>query len=372
MIVRRTRPKWFDERDASRPKRWILAPLAVLSWAYSVLVEVARALRGGPLLPAARLPCQVVSVGNLGVGGSGKTPLVAALALLAQRQGHRCAVASRGYGRRGRGAEVASDGSGPRSSPDAIGDEPACLARQLHGVPVLVGRDRVRTGRLALTRFGTELLLLDDGFQHFRLARDLDLVAVDGAAGFGNGAVLPRGPLREPLCALRFADAVIVVDGPLDLRDAAYLDRWAPLAPRFAARRSPVALRRVGSGGRIGCKAPATLAGQAVGMLCGIARPESFRETLRGLGVELRAERIFPDHHRYTARDLRDLVTPPRCWLVTEKDAVKLDPIVAVDPMSEGEAVEFWALTIELRFEAEAEFAAWLDGALRRAARQGR
>lgn len=355
----RRRPAWFDHSEPRGLGRWLLAPLTLAGFCYGEVVSLLRATRARR---AARLPCHVISVGSLCAGGAGKTPLVASLAALLHSRGRRCAVATRGYARaRGNGPEgvvVASDGRGRRASPERIGDEPAWLADCLSGVPVLVSDDRARAGRYAITRFGTRVLLLDDGFQHFKLARDLDLVVVDGKAGFGNGAVLPRGPLREPLRALRFADAVVVVDGPLAPRDAAALDRWAPLAPRFAARRAVVGWRRLGEGSRVPPDSPLAPRGR-VGVLSGIARPDSFRRTVLALGLEPRAEAVFPDHHRYIRRDLAALPAPPRIWVTTEKDAVKLDP-------RWNERVELWALAIALRFEAEEELVGWLESALRR------
>jgi tetraacyldisaccharide 4'-kinase len=190
-------------------------------------------------------------------------------------------------------------------------------------VPVVVGRDRGDAGRLAIERFGAELLLLDDGFQHHRLARDLDLVAIDGAAGLGNGAVLPRGPLREPLAALAAAGAIVVMDGPLPPADEARLAEHAPRALRFAARRVPRSVRRLGGEG----SAPAdSIRGRELGLLAGIARPQGFRTTVEALGARVVAERTFPDHHAFASGDLGGLAREAPAWITTEKDAVKLDP----------------------------------------------
>jgi tetraacyldisaccharide 4'-kinase len=175
------------------------------------------------------------------------------------------------------------------------------------------------------------MLVLDDGFQHHRLARDLDLVALDGAEGLGNGAVLPRGPLREPAAALRFADALAVVDGPLAPADDALVGSLAPAAPRFAVRRAARSLRRLGAAAD--ADAPSWLAGREVGLLSGIARPSSFRRTVEALGAHVVVERAFPDHHRYAPGDLAGLSAQAPLWLTTEKDAVKLAPawVASVD-----------------------------------------
>jgi tetraacyldisaccharide 4'-kinase len=168
--------------------------------------------------------------------------------------------------------------------------------------------------------------VLDDGFQHHRLARDFDLVVLDGVEGLANRAVLPRGPLREPVAALRFADAIAVVDGPLPAEDDALLAALAPGAPRFALRRVPRALRRLGEDALAPGEPPASLAGREVGILSGIARPASFRRTVLALGARVVAERAFPDHHRYRPSDLDGLAARAPLWLTTEKDAVKLAP----------------------------------------------
>jgi len=317
-------PGWLGEREATPLRRALLLPVAGLAQLYGLGARLHRAAYRSGWLEARTLPCRVVSVGSLAAGGSGKTPLAAWLAAALHARGRRVALASRGYGRRGGGAvEVVSDGVTVLCGPERAGDEPLLLAAQAPGVPVLVARDRGAAGLRAVERFGAEILVLDDGFQHHRLRRDLDLVVLDGAAGLGGGAVLPRGPLREPPAALALADAIVVMDGPLPPEDEARVAALAPGAARFAARRAPRSLRRLGAAGE---EPPAALRGAEVGMLCGIARPASFRATLEGLGARVVAERLFPDHHPYRARDLRGLAGAAPRWVTTEKDAVKLDP----------------------------------------------
>jgi tetraacyldisaccharide 4'-kinase len=188
---------------------------------------------------------------------------------------------------------------------------------------VLVGRDRGLVGLRALSGFGADLLLLDDGFQHHRLARDVDLVCFDGAFGLGNGHLLPRGPLREPLSVLRRADAIVCLDPPLPASDEARIRAAAPQAQWFAVHRRAAALRPLAGGA---ADPPERLRGAGVGMLCGIARPERLRRSLEALGARVVAERSFPDHHAYVARDLAGLAAQAPLWITTEKDAVKLLP----------------------------------------------
>jgi tetraacyldisaccharide 4'-kinase len=317
-------PGWFGAAAETPLRRLALLPLSALAQLYGLGARLHRAAYRRGWREARRLPCPVVSVGSLAAGGSGKTPLAAWLAAGLRARGHRVALASRGYGRRGGAAvEVVSDGSAVRCGPERAGDEPLLLAAHAPGVPVLVARDRGAAGLRALADFGSELLVLDDGFQHHRLRRDLDLVVLDGLAGLAGGRVLPRGPLREPLAALSLADAIVVMDGPLAAGDEARVAALAPRAARFAARRVPQRLRRLGGEAD---EPLASLAGAAVGMLCGIARPASFRRTLEGLGARIVAERVFPDHHAFRAADLAGLAAAAPLWVTTEKDAVKLDP----------------------------------------------
>jgi len=334
-----------------------MAILRLLSWFYAIGAAIHRAWYvRGPGRPT-RLPCKVVSVGNLVVGGSGKTPTVAWIAANLRRRGHRVAIASRGYGgRAGDGVHVVSDGRHVLGRFEDSGDEPMWLAARAPGVPVVVGRRRDRVGYHAVAAFDTHILVLDDGFQHHRLARDLDLVAFHGGAGLGNGAVLPRGPLRERVRALRAADAILVVDGPLPESDAAALAEAAPGVPWFSVERPPTRIRVLsGSSG-----APAhELAGRRVGMLTGIARPAALRSTLAALGADVVAERTFPDHHVYTASDVAGLAGEAPLWVTTEKDAGKIPPawvgeadvrvLVLGTEVDEGEAFLDW---IEARLRA--------------------
>jgi tetraacyldisaccharide 4'-kinase len=318
------RAAWLERRREPWSRRLLLLPLLPISWVYAAVAGLHRIASERGLLRRRRIAGHVVSVGNLVVGGTAKTPVAAWLARGLLRRGRKVALASRGYGRAGRGAvSVVSDGRHVRGSAEDSGDEPMLLAAAAAGVPVLVGRDRGVVGLRALSAFGAEVLVLDDGFQHHRLARDVDLVLFDGSLGFGNRHALPRGPLREPLRALRRADAILVVDGPLPEEDEDLLRKWAPTARRFEARRRPAGLRPLVGGPA----APAgSLQGQRVGLLSGIARPSSFRRSVEALGALIVAERSFPDHHRYRRRDLDGLGEQSPLWVTTEKDAVKLVP----------------------------------------------
>jgi tetraacyldisaccharide 4'-kinase len=232
----RARASWLATRGETPLQAAALLPLLPLSWLYAAVAWVHRALYRKGVFRRSHFPGHVVSVGNLVIGGTGKTPLAAWIATGLRRRGRKVAIASRGYGRRGREPViVVSDGRCVHSRAEMVGDEAMVLAAHAPGVPVLVGRDRALVGWRAVSIFGADVLVLDDGFQHHGLHRDLDLVTFDGGLGCGNRRTLPRGPLREPACALRHADAIGVVDGPLPAADAAFIERVALGTHRFGS-----------------------------------------------------------------------------------------------------------------------------------------
>jgi tetraacyldisaccharide 4'-kinase len=300
----------------------------------------------------------VVSVGNLTVGGTGKTTLVAWIASRLQEEGRRPAVVSRGYGgRSGRGPCLVSDGSGPRLPSRVAGDEPVLLARRLPGVPVIVGSDRV-AGARAAREAGADVVVLDDGFQHRRLARDLDLVLLDVRDPFGSYRLLPAGPLREPVSSLRRADAVILT--------RSRPDEPFPVIERVI-RRHGASLPVLRAGHRVagfvdpsGAPRPAP---ERVVAFCGIGHADAFFEDVARGGVELCAWRRFPDHHRYTRGDLDEVASlaarHAAVPVTTEKDVCRLD----------GEAPP--AGLLALRIDAEPHEPGPLLGLLRATLRSG-
>lgn len=317
-------PFWLEDREERLVARIALLPLEPGALYIRCIGGIRHAFYRRGWFHRRRLSCRVLSVGSLTVGGAAKTPMSAWLALQLKRRGHRVVLASRGYRRsKVEPVTVVSDGRVVHGDLGRSGDEALLLAAHAPGVPVMVGPDRGVVGLRAISAFAADVLVLDDGLQHHGLERDVELVNVDASHGFGNRRIMPRGPLREPLSGLARAQAVIVVDGELHPRDASLLDRFAPNAPRFAARRRPSGLRPISGGASV---SPEVLDGLEVGMLAGIARPASFRQTLAKLGARVVAERRFRDHHHYRARDLRDLPRDPGIWLTTEKDAVKILP----------------------------------------------
>jgi tetraacyldisaccharide 4'-kinase len=289
------------------------ALLAPLSWLYGRVV----AARSGT---GTRVTRPVIVVGNLTVGGTGKTPMVAWLAWQLGTLGKQVGIASRGYGSRARGAQqVDPDGNWQR-----FGDEPVLLQRRT-GVPVVVDTDRVAAAR-RLIELGTDVILCDDGLQHLRLARDFELVVIDGARGLGNGRLLPAGPLREPANRLKRVDAVVINGEPKPglLEQLAALGSPPPLFMRLV----PSALEPVRGAQGHQAVAGAALWGQRledlrgvrVHAVAGIGNPERFFELLKSYGLDI-IPHAFADHHAFSAQDLQ----LPGKWpiLMTEKDAVR-------------------------------------------------
>jgi tetraacyldisaccharide 4'-kinase len=271
---------------------------------YGTAVAARTAAYRTRLLPRIPVPCPVVSVGNLTAGGTGKTPCVIFLARHLQQHGFRPAILLRGYGRSsGSGLLVASAGQGLLVPPVEAGDEASLLAEVLPGVPVILG-DRVLAATMALSNYGTDLCLLDDGYQHLRLHRDLDILLLDARAPFGTGALLPRGLLREPPAAAGRADLIILTraDQVRDMdRAEGGIRRLNSRAPLLRAVHRPVSLVRIADGTRL---PPSALTGETVAALSAIGSPEAFETTLRGLGASVAAVSRFPDHHPYREEEL--------------------------------------------------------------------
>lgn len=271
----------------------------------------------------------VVSVGNLTVGGTGKTPATELAALTLSALGRRPAIVSRGYRRRSRGVQVVADSASIRLEPEDAGDEPFLLARRLPGVPVVVGSNRYEAARLAVERFGVSAIVLDDGFQHRTLRKDLEIVMVRAAVPWGNGRLLPGGPLREPLAALARAD-LIVATGAQGARDTeavrASVERHAPRVPVLGAAYVPAECWRAG---HMEAVPLARLSGLRLLAFAGIASPASFAQTLHDLGARLEGFVAFADHHWYSRPDLRRLAERAQALgveglVTTEKDWVRL------------------------------------------------
>jgi tetraacyldisaccharide 4'-kinase len=289
---------------------------------HSIGITFNRELYRLGILKSHILPRPVISVGNLTAGGGGKTPLVMWLAESLVGQGLRPAILSRGYGRKGDGVSVVD----PDSPWDISGDEPSMMARRLKDVPVVVSVSRYLAGMKLLQSENVDLFILDDGYQHYALNRDMDVVTIDNRRRFGNGWLLPAGILREPVKRLRDADFVVVTKSKGV--DPAFEKRLTGLykGPLLWADYIPVGLSHVRN------LLPDTDGTDICGpclAFCGIADPESFRATLHHLGLETEELIIFPDHHPYSEADVARILESARraganALVTTEKDAVRL------------------------------------------------
>lgn len=279
----------------------LLIPFSLL---FGLLVRLRRACYRFGVFQVARLPVPVIVVGNLNVGGSGKTPLTLALVDWLRQAGFSPAIVSRGYGGNARAAMSVQ----PESDPAVVGDEPVLMARRA-ACPVWVGRKRAEAARRLLALHPeVDVLITDDGLQHLALARDVELVVVDALRGFGNGRLLPAGPLREPLSRLKQVDAVVINGGPMASALPAY-------CPHFTMRIAGTRFVNLADPAR--CVTAAHFDGQTSHAIAGIGHPERFFNQLASLGINAMPH-TFADHHAFVESDL-----PTGNVLMTEKDAVK-------------------------------------------------
>ncbi|PHV10704.1 tetraacyldisaccharide 4'-kinase [Chitinimonas sp. BJB300] len=289
--------------------------LLPLSWLFGALAASRRTLFRLGWLHSERIAAPVVVVGNITVGGAGKTPTVLYLAQALRQSGLQAGIISRGYGSSVDGiAEVP-----PTGTANQFGDEPLLLARS-SGCPVFVGRDRIAAGKALLAAYpATDLILCDDGLQHYRLERDIEIVVIDGQRGLQNGWRLPAGPLREPVSRLGTVDA-IVFNGDVKQPLAIPHDK----VPTFQMQLLPGQAYRLKA--REECRPLASFAGQDLAALAGIGNPARFFETLHNAGLQAVKAYPFSDHHAYSATDLAQIKAD--IVFCTEKDAVKLAAIL--------------------------------------------
>lgn len=324
------------ERIWYSPLSWPAALLLPFSLLFGAISTLRRVLFRAGILRAHTLPVPVVVIGNLTAGGAGKTPLTLHLAQQLVKRGWKPGIISRGY----RGAAEVPLEVTSQADPALCGDEPLLLARS-GCAPVFVCPDRAAAGQALLAAHPeVDVILCDDGLQHYRLARDIELCVVDGARGFGNGQLQPAGPLREPVSRLKRVDAV-VMNGPGAM----------PVHPH------PFRMTLVPGGfyWLDGAPCPVDeLAGKRLAAVCGIGNPARFFATLRGLGLEF-AEHPFPDHHAFAIEDLPEA----ELILVTEKDAVKLAALPGLGAL--GAKIRVLPVCARL----EPDLIDWLEGRLR-------
>ncbi|MBN1293841.1 MAG: tetraacyldisaccharide 4'-kinase [Candidatus Latescibacteria bacterium] len=296
----------YDRRSdvISLPLRFVLRILSIL---YNIAVTLRNSLYDKRrIFKVMDVPCRVVSVGNLTIGGTGKTPVVIMTVNQLKSAGYTVAVVSRGYKRKGREPLVVSDGDSIVSTPVEAGDEPYIIASET-GVPVVVGTDRYEAAELAFRRFKPEVIVLDDGFQHRHLYRNVDIITIDAGNPYGNELLLPRGVLRESPRGLSRAKAVVITRYDDSLRRDSierrvrYYDRNVPI---FWSNHVPKALRLPLSDTDRDIE---TIRGKKIAALSNIAQPSSFHQTLVSLGAEIVKVISMTDHHRYNERELEQI-----------------------------------------------------------------
>jgi len=345
--------KWVQELMETKEYSWLqkisLAPLFGLSWIYLFIGRCREMAYQYGLLGEAQLPCQAICVGNITVGGTGKTPTVELVCRTLLQKGVRVGIISRGYGRQtspGSGGDtfVVSDGEKFLAPAQVAGDEPVMLAERLAQVPVLIGKNRYQAGLEAFKKFHVQTVIMDDGFQHLQLARDLNIVVLDGQSPFGNGYGLPVGRLRESPRALNRADIILLTK----VKDKEQKNRVVQIIRRYN-KTAPVVIGRHKPRDLISFKRDKTLSlealrGKSIVALSGIGDPSYFLTTLRELGAKVTKHRAFPDHHWYSMEEIRQLehkVFSGESWglVTTEKDAVR----ICHEPRCPG-----WVLRIDM------------------------
>lgn len=327
--------KYYIDLAKDRRKGVLFSPFGLFlilpSFIYGLVVRVILLCYEMGLVKSYKADCRVISIGNITWGGTGKTPLAEALARFLKKEGKSPAVLIRGYGR----------------------DEAYMLKDKLKDIPVLTGRDRIKSAREACMDYGADTLILDDGFQHWRLRRDLDIVLIDASSPFGNRGLVPRGILREPLSSLARADVFVLsrMDAnPQEGLEAIKkeLRRYNPRAPIYQAVYTPSFLRRLN---------PATeryelskIKNERVALVSGIADPQYFARSIESLGAEIALEFCFPDHYRYSSKDLQDiqrqcLEKGIKYIITTEKDAARMRGLLNKEKLN----LELLALCIEIK-----------------------
>jgi tetraacyldisaccharide 4'-kinase len=310
-----------------------------ISIGYGLIVRLRETIYKKGLLQSKRLPCPVISIGNLTIGGSGKTPMTIYAAELIQSLGYSVAIISRGYkGQAEKIGGVVCDGRRICMGPDTAGDEPFMVAQRLKTVPVIVGQNRFKAGRLAIQEFKPDVLLLDDAFQHLKLHRDLDLVLLDSIEPLGNTFLFPRGTLRETASALSRGDAVILTRS--DIGKAPSLDqikKHVPRMPIFHSSHIPY-IYKIVTGNSIQSQDSSTSSSEydfgafknkRVFAFSGIASNDDFRRTIESFQCKLENFSEFPDHHQYSEKELDKIVksamdVSAEFIFTTEKDYVRI------------------------------------------------
>jgi tetraacyldisaccharide 4'-kinase len=301
-----------------------------LSQLYAMVIQIRNFFYKKQWLTSKQMSAKVISVGNITVGGTGKTPLVESLASFLHEKGFSVAVLSRGYRRKKNKNEITviSDSNGLRENAIHAGDEPALLAEHLPEVRIIVSRDRVKAGMMAIEELGCDRLILDDGFQHRKMKRDVDIVVIDATNPWGNGGVLPAGPLREPIQNLKRADAVVLsrTDETDNLENLLIQIDTLCKAPIWFAKHKPEHWINFNQGT---IRPICFLEKKCVAAFCGIGNPDSFKRTLMSMDVEIIDFFQYRDHHWYAVHELQKMSDLAQskgavALVTTEKDRTRI------------------------------------------------
>jgi tetraacyldisaccharide 4'-kinase len=306
--------------------KWPAILLWPLSLLYGLVIRIRNCCYDNGIFKSFAAGCTVISIGNITVGGTGKTPMVQYVVDHFMSRGKRVAIISRGYGRQSKGSLLVSDGENILCSVAEAGDEPFQLAQSCAGAIVAVDEDRVRIAHIVVSKFSPDIIVLDDAFQHRRIKRDIDIIMARSGKPVGNGFLLPAGPLREPISGLRRAHVIFA------------RSKYKVLAKNVKRENIPILPYDYIVEGIFNKQGPVSLPeleGKDVLAFCGIANPESFHSTLAELKVNILEFKTFQDHHQYTANDIELLSNcfqrfASKFIITTEKDWVKL-PIEELD-----------------------------------------
>jgi len=306
----------------------IKALLLAVSFIYGLVVRIIILIYR---LKPYRLNCKVVSIGNITLGGTGKTSLVEYIVRYLQQQGHKVAIVTRGYKKLRTKYQVPSTGY------TTMGDEPYMLQQNLKNIPIIVDANRIRGAKLAMRKHGIDTVILDDGFQQWKLRKDLDIVTIDATDPFGNCRLIPRGILREPLSSFRRADIFVLTKTNLnpDITDIkSFLNSINPRAPVIESIHQPTGFYRTGKANEL--LELDILKAKTVSLVSAIGDPDSFENLIRSLGIDIGLVFVFTDHHPYSRKDLKDIIKESQkknidTIVTTEKDAVRLSQLSTVN-----------------------------------------
>jgi tetraacyldisaccharide 4'-kinase len=306
---------------------YLLFPLAMFYWG---LVYWRSLFYKYGFFVSRRLPCSVISIGNITVGGTGKTPTVIFLAEYLKGKGKRVAVLSRGYGRATKGTLMVSDGNGPNVSWEKSGDEPFLMAKKLNQIPVVVDEDRFRGGMFIMQKFNPDIILLDDAFQHRAIERDLDLVLVNSGDKSFDHKLLPYGLLREPWMNINRGDAVVLTKTNLK-KPKPFLIR------KIKESRLPILHSTThASLSTLSPEKPDSIKKKKVFIVSAIGDSSGFNQTVKNLGCDIVGEKVFPDHFKYSQSDWKNtesLSAQVDYIITTEKDWVKIEHFSFTKPV---------------------------------------